>query len=160
ASAKSSRTARRMRPSMRACRFSNVDCWCVPFGGGIRPIVSCWRRTATALVAVLALVVAGPLERPGVCHVCPPACPMHGQRARAPQRGCHHAATRSVHQADDATCALRATCGHHGAGAPATFHALPRAAVATRPALVVRAHAAPPASRPSRPALAPPSEPP
>jgi len=102
----------------------------------------------TALLAVLALLLAAPFERGRGCDVCPVDCPMHAAR-RASERpvGCHHGGvTPAAAPADDGACAMRASCGHHGTAIVAVFQAeLP-------PALVVAAiEARPYAALPDRP---------
>ena len=112
-------------------------------------------------MAILALLMAAPFQRGRDCDVCPVDCPMHAAR-RAAERpvGCHHGmAAKAAHPADDGACAMRASCGHHGAGITPAFEAdLP-------PALVVTLVATPYHEVPARPLRAadgppPPDRPP
>jgi hypothetical protein len=78
------------------------------------------RPRVTALVAVLALLLAAPFERGRDCTVCPVDCPMHAARARPARMGCHHggAPSSSTPGAEHGGCAMRASCGHHGGALP------------------------------------------
>jgi hypothetical protein len=119
----------------------------------------------TALVAVLALLVAAPFERGRNCTVCPVDCPMHAVRKSTARVGCHHGGSTSeaAHPAEHGACAMRATCGHHGGTLPAFVAVLPAPVVTTtlvdrRPVtiadrpLVVADDSAPP-HRPPEPAV-------
>lgn len=77
-----------------------------------------------ALVAVFALLLAAPVERGRDCDVCPLDCPMHAAR-RTSRVGCHRGevASRPAPATDEGACAMRASCGHHGGGIVAAFHA-------------------------------------
>jgi hypothetical protein len=114
------------------------------------------------VVAVLALLMAAPFERGRGCDVCPVDCPMHAAR-RGPERqvGCHHGtdAPKAAKPADDGACAMRASCGHHGAGVIPAFE------VDLPPALVVTLVTTPYHAVPDRPVRAadgpaPPDRPP
>jgi hypothetical protein len=75
------------------------------------------------VVAIVALLLAVPMERGRVCNVCPVDCPMHGAHRAAGHVGCHHAA-ETAHAADpDGGCAMRAGCGHHDSSTLIAFHA-------------------------------------
>jgi hypothetical protein len=80
----------------------------------------------SALVAVLAILVAVPLERPDACDVCPTDCPMHARRddaaSKARHLGCHRASEARSHASDAGGCTMRAGCGHHRTAT--TFHAV------------------------------------
>jgi hypothetical protein len=96
-------------------------------GDGIRRFVPRRRRSpATALVAILALLLAAPFERGRGCSVCPVDCPMHAAR-RAGHLGCHQSqestSARVAAHGDDGACAMRSSCGHHGGGEVVAFHA-------------------------------------
>jgi hypothetical protein len=92
------------------------------------------RPRATALVAVLALLVAAPFERRRSCTVCPVDCPMHSARSGSARMGCHHGGTppASAQAAGHGACAMRASCGHHGGALPAfSAELVPPATVTT-----------------------------
>ncbi len=102
----------------------------------MRHAVPAGRSRLAALVAVLALVAAVPVERQRGCTVCPVDCPMHAAGKAAPHVGCHRAMPHAAAPADDGACAMRAGCGHHDGAAPAAFHT-DLAAVAALPAPAV-----------------------
>ncbi len=86
-------------------------------------IVSKRPRWLATVVAIVALLMAVPMERGRVCNVCPVDCPMHGAHRAAGHVGCHHAAETAHTPASDGGCAMRASCGHHDSSTVIAFHA-------------------------------------
>jgi hypothetical protein len=64
------------------------------------------------LVAIVALLLAVPMERGRACDICPVDCPMHGAHHVVGQVGCHHAAESAHDAAPGRRCAMRAGCAH------------------------------------------------
>ena len=87
----------------------------------------------TALVAVVALLLAAPFERGRSCSVCPVDCPMHAARKASARLGCHHggASAETAHSSEHGACAMRASCGHRDGALPAFVAELPPPIVVT-----------------------------
>jgi hypothetical protein len=142
-------------------RRERSSSWRVPLGSAIRPIVPRHRPRVTALIAVLALLLAAPYERQRDCTVCPVDCPMHAARKAAARMGCHHGGStpQAAHPAEHGACAMRASCGHHGGTLPVFTAEL------SPPATVTIVTDARPVALPDRPIVtaddpAPPHRPP
>lgn len=118
---------------------------------------------ASAIVAVLALLVAVPLERSRGCDVCPADCPMHA--AKRPDGGqhlgCHRGGSHPDRGAEhEVDCAMRATCGHHATATPVAFQAVLAPCVRVGLALVAEPVLAALRTTPTRDAPEPPTDPP
>jgi hypothetical protein len=77
------------------------------------------------VVAIVALLLAVPMERGRTCNICPVDCPMHGAHRAGGHVGCHHAAETARAAAPDAGCVMRAACGHHDSSTLTAFYAEP-----------------------------------
>jgi hypothetical protein len=124
-----------------------------------------YRPRITALVAVVALLLAAPFERRRDCSVCPVDCPMHAARKGPARMGCHHGGKppHAAQPAEHGACAMRASCGHQGGALPAFAAELPLPAIVTSLAevpfvtipegLVVIADGPAPPHRPPEPSI-------